>query len=66
MVKFINALIFQLFKGKFYHCDNYPSVKTKQECYKEMNKTDNVEWTNRPYNFDNLGQVTITMSTILI
>ena len=52
-MKFINVMIFQLFKGKFYHCDNDADVKTRQEC---LGKSDG-KWINRPYNFDNLAQV---------
>ena len=52
--KLINDIIFQMFKGKFHHCENYPDVATKKEC---LERPDG-KWTNRSYNFDNLAKVT--------
>ena len=52
----IVSLLFQLFKGTFYHCDgpDVHDIKNKTDC---LNKGDPYRWINRKYNFDNLGQV---------
>jgi len=48
----------QLFKGKFYHCNeaSYPDVVTKEDC-----QSQGFTWVNKEYNFDNLAKALLTL-----
>ena len=48
----------KLFKGTFYHCEGpfLKDIKNKTDC---LNMGYPYKWTNRKYNFDDLGQVNL-------
>ena len=50
------SIILQLFKGTFYHCEGpyLKNIRNKTDC---INRGHPYKWTNRKYNFDDLGQV---------
>jgi len=52
----VKCCTLQLFKGTFYYCDgpDVSEIRNKSDC---MNIGPPYRWTNRKYNFDNLGQV---------
>ena len=53
------SLWWQLFKGTFFHCEgpDLTDVETKSDC---LSKGQGYRWINQKYNFDNLGQVSVT------
>ena len=58
---YYNNIIFQLFKGVFYHCEgpDQETVKNKTQCL-ELSGNGN-KWVNHKYNFDNLGQALMSL-----
>ena len=54
-------VLFQLFKGVFYHCEGPDAdiVKNKTQCL-ELSGNGN-KWVNHKYNFDNLGQALMSL-----
>ena len=58
---YYNNIMFQLFKGVFYHCEgpDEDDVKNKTQCL-ELSGNGN-RWVNHKYNFDNLGQALMSL-----